>query len=117
MDKEQFEKLFPILQKDFSDCSIADQTFLYNVEFSNEKCDKGRIIKEYCRIKGIEENEVAVIGDSGNDLSMIRLFENSYAMGNASKEVKKAANYPADDNAHLGVCKVLRQIMKDNRKA
>lgn len=117
MDKEQFEKLFPILKEEFFDCSIADRTFLYNVEFSNEKCDKGRIIKEYCRIKGIKENEVAVIGDSGNDLSMIRLFENSYAMGNASKEVKKAASFPADDNSHLGVSKVLEQIMKENKKA
>lgn len=117
MDKEQFEELYPVLKESFADCSIAEKTFLYNVEFSNERSDKGRIIQEYCKIKGIDEDEVAVIGDSGNDLSMIRLFRNSYAMGNASIEVKQAASYQADDNAHLGVCKVLHQIMEENKKA
>lgn len=116
LDPEEFETYFPVLQNSFSDCSIAEKTFLYNIEFSNERSDKGRIIQEYCRIKEIDEEEVAVIGDSGNDLSMIKLFKNSYAMGNASIQLKQAAMYQADDNAHLGVCKVLRKIIEENRK-
>ncbi|MCR4634307.1 MAG: HAD family hydrolase [Erysipelotrichaceae bacterium] len=116
MEKERFEHLYPILKDAFPCCSIAEKTFLYNIEFSNRDSDKGKIIREYCRIKGIKEEETAVIGDSNNDLPMIRLFRNSYAMANGSAEVKKAASFPADDNAHLGAAKVLRQIIENNER-
>ncbi len=114
--EEEFEAVHPLLKDAFPNCSIAEKTFLYNIEFANKESDKGKIIREYCRIKGIKEEETAVIGDSDNDLPMIRLFKNSYAMANGSPEVKKAASFLADDNAHLGAAKVLRQIIENNER-
>ena len=110
----QNEKI--VLQKEFPGLSLACSTFFNNVEITAPDAEKGKLIKEYCRIMGIEEDEVAVIGDSGNDIGMLKAFRNSYAMGNAEPEVKLAASYVTEDNEHHGAARVLKEICRRNRE-
>lgn len=68
--------------------------------------DKG--IKKVLDYYGYEEDEALVIGDGYNDISMIRAFKNSMAMGNASEEVKKYASYIGERDVDDGIYKGLK---------
>ena len=54
---------------------------------------KQRGIDEIIRHFGLKIDEVMAFGDGGNDISMLRHAGIGVAMGNATDEVKAAANY------------------------
>ena len=114
IDKERFPHLLERFRELFPECALAPETFMHNIEVSSADAGKGKLIKQFCLMEGIKEDEVAVIGDSSNDIDMLCQFANSYAMGNASNKVKRHARYIADDNRHHGVAKVLKRIMEEN---
>lgn len=60
-------------------------------EISDRSVNKGASVAWLARYYGIEEDEVAVYGDGGNDLVMLERFEHSYATSNGSEEAKRAA--------------------------
>ncbi len=74
-----------------------------NVEFSwttivNEVtpkgCTKGESITYYADYLGLNKDDIYVIGDSGNDISMFNNFKNnSFCMKHASKIVRKYATH------------------------
>lgn len=45
----------------------------------------------------IKPEEIAVIGDSQNDIEMLKMTPHSYAMSSADHDVKQAAQYVVDD--------------------
>lgn len=49
--------------------------------------------------EGINPKEVATIGDSPNDISMISGFENGFAMENGREDVRKSAKYVVESVA------------------
>ncbi|MDO4437775.1 MAG: HAD family hydrolase [Coriobacteriaceae bacterium] len=61
-------------------------------EITDKDCNKGASIAWLGRHYGIEEDEIAVYGDGGNDLVMLRRFRHSYATANGSDEAKAAAS-------------------------
>ena len=56
---------------------------------------------------GINENEIMAIGDSMNDLSMIKNCHYGVAMGNAIEEIKDAAKIITCDNNSSGVARII----------
>ena len=50
-------------------------------------------LSEYINNLGIDKSEVAVVGDSGNDLVMFKNFENSFCMEHSEQEIKNQAKY------------------------
>ncbi len=113
---DRYPKLIEICQEKFKGYNVASGSFFNNIEITSPESGKGKLIREYCRMAGISEDETAVIGDGGNDIEMIQSFRNSYAMGNATERVKEAAAYLTEDNEHHGVAKVLREICRRNRE-
>ena len=63
------------------------------IEITNPKANKGDGVMAYCREHGIAPDEVFVIGDSGNDLTMFSRFPHSFAMANAPKHIQEGANH------------------------
>ena len=59
---------------------------------SLKKSSKGNAAENLIKIKNIDIANVMTIGDGKNDISMLSIVKNSYAMANASSSVKKAAN-------------------------
>lgn len=59
----------------------------------------------------IKPEEIIVFGDFDNDVPMLELCPNSYAMKNASNRAKKAANFTADSNDNDGVAKIVTNIL------
>ena len=61
-------------------------------EITPKDCNKGEGLRYYCDYLKINHEDVIVVGDSGNDISMFNLFhENSYCMAKAYPSVKKYA--------------------------
>ena len=61
-------------------------------EITPNNCNKGEGLRYYCDYLKINHEDVYVVGDSGNDISMFNLFhENSYCMAKAYPSVKKYA--------------------------
>jgi len=87
-----------------------------NVEVLSARSTKGNMVESVCELYGIKPEEVVVIGDNYNDMSMITKFPNSYAMGNAVLELKDAAKNVADTNYNHGVAKVMYEIIERNKK-
>ena len=75
--------------------------------------DKGRALRALQEYLGVTPGQTAVFGDAGNDLSMIAQAEFSFAMENASADVRAAARFPAPSNNEAGVVQVLRALLAE----
>ena len=75
--------------------------------------DKGRALRELQDYLGVTPEQTAVFGDAGNDLSMIAQAEFSFAMENASADVRAAARFLAPSNNEAGVVQVLRALLAE----
>lgn len=58
------------------------------MEKDSNKAAEVRFFKNYLRLS---DDEIAVFGDSENDLPMFELTKNSFAMKNADKSVREKA--------------------------
>jgi len=63
-------------------------------EITPLNCNKGASLEFYVNYKGIDPNEVYVVGDSGNDIEMFKKYhKNSYCMRHSYPSVKKYATH------------------------
>ena len=69
--------------------------------------DKGHGVTELARAVGVPLEQVAVVGDGRNDVSMFRVAGLSIAVDNASDEVKKAADHVTASNVDDGVAQAI----------
>ena len=60
---------------------------------------------------GIAPAEIAAVGDSDNDLAMLRAVGCPVAMGNASREVKEAADFVTASNDQEGAAKAILRLI------
>ena len=110
IDDEDFELVIDECKKICKGMDIYVGTFHNNLEIVSGESDKGKTILEYCKLKGINNDEVIVIGDSVNDISMFSLFENSYCVKSGQDEALKAAKYIIGSSNELGVAKLIEKI-------
>lgn len=61
------------------------------IEIMEKGTNKAHALKELLKFQNIETEEVAVVGDSGNDIPLFENFTNSFVMGQAPDEVKEKA--------------------------
>lgn len=73
-----------------------------SMEISFKGITKETGVQEVCRFMGINMSQVMAIGDSPNDLSLLRSAGLSVAVDNASNQVKQAANKRTDSNNQGG---------------
>ncbi|MFA6829505.1 MAG: HAD hydrolase family protein [Bacilli bacterium] len=64
-----------------------------SLEITSKGADKGSGIEKYCLDNNIDKNDVIVIGDSGNDLSMFGRFPHSFCMEHSPQHIKSQANH------------------------
>ena len=63
-------------------------------EITDVACNKGESVAWLAGYYGIAEDEVAVYGDGGNDIAMLKRFRHSYATKNASDAAKPSRARP-----------------------
>ena len=91
----------------------AASSFPTNLELTDVKAQKGPVLKAYIESLGYTMDEVMVLGDSLNDLSMISMdFGATVAMENGDQEVKRAAKYITKTNGEFGVAYAIRELIK-----
>ena len=105
------------------DCEAAAQEALgtqatavrsqsYYLDITSPGVDKGTFVQFMARRLGIPTNAVATIGDMQNDLPMFRHSGMSFAMGNATEDVKQAATHVTASNDDEGFAKAMEMILK-----
>ena len=85
-------------------------TKIYYCDITSKDVSKGNAVIEICKYLNLNTNEIITIGDGENDISMLELTQNSYAMGNAMQNVKAAAKHETLTNDEDGVAEVLGQL-------
>ncbi len=88
---------------------ITDAGFT-DFEIMRPGVDKGAGLTQLAQLLGLCMAEVAAVGDSGNDLPMLRCAGLSVAMANASDAVRAAADIVVADNEHGGMAEILNRI-------
>ena len=102
------------LKEAFSVCQdlAAASSFPTNIELTNYGAQKGPALKAYAERKGISLNDVMVLGDSDNDLSMFTPeFGWTVAMENSMPCILDAAEYRTKSNAEDGVAWAIRNFV------
>lgn len=81
-----------------------------NAEFNARGVDKGRGLLPVMEKLGIDKDHVIAVGDSDNDLEMLKMAGVSVAMGNAADHIKESAAYVTEDNDHEGAAVFLEKF-------
>lgn len=81
-----------------------------NLELNTATANKGAALLALGRKLGIPREGVMAVGDSSNDLEMLRAAGYSVAMGNASAEVLAAADYVTLTAEDEGVAAIIEQV-------
>ncbi len=69
----------------------------YTLDITSAVNSKGNAIVHLCDKRGINLDEIAVIGDSQNDISMFNITNHSYVMIEADEDVKRHAKVVVND--------------------
>lgn len=84
--------------------------------FYDITCDdvsKGNAVKTLCNYLKINIDKTMAIGDSNNDIEMLRTVKIKVAMNNATEELKKEANYITLSNEQEGVAIILEKLYSE----
>ena len=98
-----FSELFPEL--------IASTSISNNMELNSARAGKGNGLLALCAALGIAPEDCMCFGDESNDLPMLRAAGRGVAMGNASGELKAAADAVCESNLDCGVAKEIRRVL------
>lgn len=80
----------------------------YYLEIMNPQANKALALKTLAEHFGIQQREVMALGDSYNDMEMIKWAGLGVAMGNAPAEVKRVADFVTASNDEDGVAQALQ---------
>lgn len=85
-------------------------------EGANRGCDKGCAVRRVCALLNIPVERSIAIGDSENDLGMLRAAGISVAMGSAPDEVKKQCDHVTDTVANDGAARAIVSLLGGDGK-
>lgn len=91
---------------------ILDVTsaFLGNLELTSKTAQKGGALRKLAAHLGAAPEETMAIGDSFNDLDMLRAAGTAVAMGNAEPIVKETADFITKSNDEDGVAYAIEKF-------
>jgi len=90
--------------------AVRSQT--YYLDVTPAGFDKGTFVAAMAKRLGISTDAVATIGDMQNDLAMFARSGVSFAMGNATDDVKKHATHVTDSNERDGFAAAMETVLK-----
>jgi hydroxymethylpyrimidine pyrophosphatase-like HAD family hydrolase len=90
--------------------AVRSQT--YYLDVTPAGFDKGTFVAAMAKRLGISTDAVATIGDMQNDLAMFAKSGISFAMGNATDDVKARATHVTDSNERDGFAAAMETVLK-----
>jgi Cof subfamily protein (haloacid dehalogenase superfamily) len=109
-DLNQVEKARIKIKENINGIAVLS-FFADNIEITDEKAQKGLILKKLIKQLNIKSSEVAVMGDSFNDISLFQEFEHSFAVDNAISEIKQLAKYIVPSNKQDGAAVAVHKAL------
>ncbi len=95
----------------FGDHVSAAQSQPYYVDVTHPDANKGAVVRYLSAKYQIPTAQIATIGDMPNDVLMFAHSGLSIAMGNADREVQRAARHCADSNEEEGFAKAVERFI------
>lgn len=83
-----------------------------NLEFTRADVNKGVGLQKMAQLLDIPVAQTMAVGDTENDLAIIRAAEVGVAMGNATAAVKSAADYITTSNDEDGVAAAIAHFLR-----
>jgi Cof subfamily protein (haloacid dehalogenase superfamily) len=83
----------------------------YYLDITPPGVNKGTFVQTIAGRLGVAGDLVATIGDMQNDLAMFKVSGTSFAMGNASDDVKRQATHVTASNEEEGFAKAMEMIL------
>ncbi len=90
------------VQRDCGNHASATRSQPYYLDITHPDANKGRVVTALAEALSLSEAQVATIGDMPNDVLMFRKSGLSIAMGNASAEVQRQAQFVTSSNEEEG---------------
>jgi Cof subfamily protein (haloacid dehalogenase superfamily) len=113
-DAAQLQRCEAAMQQALGAQATAVRSQSYYLDVTPPGCNKGTFVQTIARRLGILTDAVATIGDMQNDLAMFRTSGVSFAMGNATDDVKKAATHVMASNEDEGFAAAMEVILRGN---
>lgn len=111
-DPVKVDRIYEALLRDGRFEAAPSEMFggrLKNVEVNRRGVSKGRALQALADRTGCTMAQVMAIGDSDNDLTMLRMAGLGVAMGNAPEHIRLAADAVTADNAEDGVARAIEK--------
>lgn len=86
-------------------------SFPHNLEIGGATTSKAEALLQMCRLLGVTADEMMAVGDSPNDIAMLKTAGLPVAVGNAVDEVKAVAKYVAPTNHEDGVADAVEKFV------
>ncbi|GFI08867.1 MAG: HAD family phosphatase [Lachnospiraceae bacterium] len=80
------------------------------IEVTDREASKAKALLWLCDHLGWKREDIAVFGDGGNDVEMLRNFPHSYAPSDASPEAREAASQILPSNREYAVVEKIREL-------
>ena len=109
-ENEDVSELFKLILDNFGDKVIVNSGNPRFVEVISNKYTKGTATRLVAKELGISEEETITIGDSTNDIEMVK-FGFGIAVGSGKDEVKKVAKYIAPPVNEMPVKHVIDMVL------
>ncbi len=94
--------------KEYPEVEIMDTGFAVHIK--NKRINKGTGLKRIAELMGLEARDFVAIGDSPNDIEMLKASGFGVAVGNAHQEVKKVADMVTRREHGAGVAEAVRYL-------
>jgi len=110
-DHDAVERASEAAHEQFGDHVTAAASQPYYLDVTHPDANKGFVARYLAKQYGLDEAEVATIGDMPNDVLMFAHSGLSIAMGNADPQVKRAARRVTDTNEKEGFAKAVERFV------
>ncbi len=97
VDKDQIkaEKIKDEIIKKYGEHVEAYRNQFF-VDIVPKGCSKGNALKRILEVEDMSKDDLYVVGDSFNDVSMFNITHNSYTFNDSEEKVKEYANHEVD---------------------
>jgi Cof subfamily protein (haloacid dehalogenase superfamily) len=110
-DPERVPACVDLMRRTCGDAAYVTRSNPEFVELLDPNVDKGRALREVADLHGIGLERVLAIGDSYNDVPLLRAAGFAVAMGSAPPELKAEADAVVGDVEHDGVAEAIGRFV------
>jgi Cof subfamily protein (haloacid dehalogenase superfamily) len=100
-----------VLQRELGTQVAAARSQPYYLDVTHPDANKGAVVERLARYLKVPTERIATIGDQANDVSMFKRSGLSIAMGNASPEVQRQAQFVTTSHGDEGFANAVERFV------